>query len=258
MVPALVIAPLASLLGGLDPEHLIVTFGTIGILLIVFAESGLLVGFFLPGDSLLFTAGFLVSQDVLTVPLPVLLVGMFVAAVAGDQVGYLFGRRAGPALFRRPDSRIFRQHYVEQSREFFERHGAKTIVIARFVPIVRTFAPILAGVGAMHYRTFVTFNVVGGFVWTFGVTTLGFFLGSTIPDIDRYLLPAIGVIIVLSVMPGVVEILRHRRRGRRTLGDEQTGDEQTGDEPTGAEPTGAEPTGAEPTGADPATEARPS
>ncbi|MBI2169215.1 MAG: VTT domain-containing protein [Actinobacteria bacterium] len=205
------LAPVLGALDFLNPEKLIDSFGLLGILLVIFAESGLLVGFFLPGDSLLFTAGLLVSQDVLDVGLPVLLVGCFLAAVAGDQVGYVFGNRVGPALFRRPDSRIFKQRYVEQSHQFFERHGAKTIVLARFVPIVRTFAPILAGVGSMPYRTFVAFNVVGGLMWAVGVTTIGFLLGETIPSIDRYLLPAIGVIVILSVLPAVLEILRQRR-----------------------------------------------
>ena len=129
-----------------DLESALQTVGLIGLFAIVFAESGLLIGFFLPGDSLLFTAGLLSSQGHLA-PLPVILVGCFLAAVAGDQVGYVFGARVGPALFRRPDSRIFKQEYVEKARQYFERHGSKTIVLARFVPIVRTFAPILAGVG---------------------------------------------------------------------------------------------------------------
>jgi membrane-associated protein len=196
-----------------DPRHLIETFGTLGLFVIVFAESGLLVGFFLPGDSLLFTAGLLASQDVLT--FPVVVVGCFVAAVAGDQVGYAFGARVGPALFRRPDSRIFRQEYVEKARHFFERYGSKTIVLARFVPIVRTFAPILAGVGSMRYRVFVTYNVVGALLWAVGVTTLGYILGESIPDIDKYLLPVIAGIIVLSVLPIAIEVLRNRRRSRQ-------------------------------------------
>ncbi|HET9444382.1 MAG TPA: VTT domain-containing protein [Acidimicrobiales bacterium] len=207
-------AALLGLLELLDPNDLIATFGTIGLFAIVFAESGLLFGFFLPGDSLLFTAGLLASQDKLS--LPVILVGCFVAAVAGDQVGYAFGNRAGPALFRRPDSRFFKQAHVEKAQEFFERHGPKTIVLARFVPIVRTFAPILAGVGTMRYRTFVTFNVVGGLLWAVGVTLLGYILGETIPDIDKYLLPAIAVIVGLSILPVAVEVLRSRRaRARR-------------------------------------------
>ena len=193
-----------------DLESTLQTIGLIGLFAIVFAESGLFFGFFLPGDSLLFTAGLLSSQGHLA-PLPVILVGCFVAAVAGDQVGYVFGSRVGPSLFRRPDSRIFKQEYVEKARAFFERHGSKTIVLARFVPIVRTFAPILAGVGDMQYRTFVTFNVMGGLLWAVGVTTLGYVLGETAPWIEDYLLLVIAVIVLLSVLPVAIEILRSRR-----------------------------------------------
>jgi membrane-associated protein len=193
----------------LDPRELLVTFGTIGLFAIVFAESGLFFGFFLPGDSLLFTAGLFAAQG--TLSLPVILVGCFLAAVAGDQVGYLFGKRVGPALFRRPDSRFFRQEYVERARQFFGRYGAKTIVLARFVPIVRTFAPILAGVGRMPYRTFVTFNVLGGLLWAVGVTLLGYALGEMIPDIDTYLLPIIALIIALSFIPIALEWRRNRK-----------------------------------------------
>jgi membrane-associated protein len=196
----------------LDPQQLLVTFGTIGLFLIVFAESGLLIGFFLPGDSLLFTAGLFAAQG--TLNLPVILVGCFIAAVAGDQVGYAFGKRVGPALFRRPDSRLFKQEYVEKAQAFFDKHGPKTIVLARFVPIVRTFAPILAGVGTMTYRTFVTYNVLGGFLWTIGVTSLGFLLGELIPDIDTYLLPIIAVIILISITPMLLEWWKSRRRRR--------------------------------------------
>jgi membrane-associated protein len=193
-----------------DLESTLQTIGLIGLLAIVFAESGLLIGFFLPGDSLLFTAGLLSSQGHLA-PLPVILVGCFVAAVAGDQVGYAFGARVGPTLFRRPDSRIFKQEYVEKARAYFEKHGSKTIVLARFVPIVRTFAPILAGVGAMQYRTFVTYNVVGGLLWAVGVTSLGYILGESIPDIDKYLLPVIALIVLLSLLPVLFEVRRNRR-----------------------------------------------
>jgi membrane-associated protein len=194
----------------MGPRDIIEAFGTAGLFAVIFAESGLLIGFFLPGDSLLFTAGLLASQELLN--LPVVLVGCFVAAVAGDQVGYLFGSRVGPALFRRPDSRIFRQEYVEKARHYFERYGSRTIVLARFVPIVRTFAPIVAGVGSMRYRTFVTFNIMGGLLWAVGVTLLGYLLGESIPDIDRYLLPIIGAIVVVSVLPIAIEILRSRRK----------------------------------------------
>ena len=199
----------------MSPEKLIETFGTIGLFVIIFAESGLLIGFFLPGDSLLFTAGLLASQGKFGLNLPVLLVGCFVAAVAGDQVGYMFGQKAGPALFRRPDSRIFKQKYVERTKEFFEKHGPKTILLARFVPIVRTFAPVLAGVGEMERRTFTTYNVVGGLVWGVGVTLAGYLLSEVVGDsIDRYLLPIIAVIVVLSILPPVIEALRQRRQSR--------------------------------------------
>ncbi len=193
-----------------DLESTLQTIGLIGLFAIVFAESGLFFGFFLPGDSLLFTAGLLSSQGHLA-PLPVILVGCFVAAVAGDQVGYVFGARVGPSLFRRPDSRIFKQEYVEKARAFFERHGSKTIVLARFVPIVRTFAPILAGVGEMQYRTFVTFNLIGGLLWAVGVTSLGYILGETAPWVEDYLLLVIAVIVLLSVLPVVIEVMRSRR-----------------------------------------------
>lgn len=193
----------------MSPRDLIEAFGTVGLFVIVFAESGLLFGFFFPGDSLLFTAGLLASQGLLN--LPVVLVGCFVAAVAGDQVGYAFGARVGPALFRRPDSRIFKQEYVDKARHYFERYGSKTIVLARFVPVVRTFAPILAGVGSMRYRTFVTFNLTGGLLWAVGVTLLGYILGESIPDIDRYLFPVIALIVVASVAPIALEFLKARR-----------------------------------------------
>src|SRR5688572_16535339 len=193
-----------------DLESTLQTIGLIGLFAIVFAESGLFFGFFLPGDSLLFTAGLLSSQGHLA-PLPVILVSCFLAAVAGDQVGYMFGARVGPSLFRRPDSKIFKQEYVEKARAYFERHGSKTIVLARFVPIVRTFAPILAGVGEMQYRTFVTFNLIGGLLWAVGVTSLGYVLGETAPWVEDYLLLVIAVIILLSVLPVVIEVLRSRR-----------------------------------------------
>jgi membrane-associated protein len=195
----------------LHPDKLIEAFGTIGLFLIIFAESGLFFGFFLPGDSLLFTAGVLCAKaDSPLWPFPVVLIGVAVAAIAGDQVGYVFGRRVGPALFRRPDSRLFRQAHVEKARDYFEEHGPKTILLARFVPIVRTFAPIVAGVGRMEYRTFVTYNVVGGLVWAVGITTLGYLLGEAV-DIDKYLLPVVGIIVVVSVIPVLLEIRKAKR-----------------------------------------------
>ncbi|MBA2609796.1 MAG: VTT domain-containing protein [Actinobacteria bacterium] len=193
----------------LNPHDLIETFGTIGLILVIFAESGLLIGFFLPGDSLLFTAGLLASQGKLN--LAVIVIGCALAAVIGDQVGYQFGKRVGPTLFRRPDSRLFKQEYVEQAQGYFDRYGSRTIVLARFVPIVRTFAPIVAGIGTMKWRTFATYNVIGGVVWAAGVIMLGNILGKTVPSIDKYLLPAIAVIVFLSLLPVLLEIRRARR-----------------------------------------------
>jgi membrane-associated protein len=205
--------------GFLDPENLIETVGLIGIFAIVFAESGLLIGFFLPGDSLLFTAGFLASapssvDEALHLPLGWLLIGCVVAAIAGDQVGYVFGRRVGPALFNRPDSRLFKQENVEKAHEFFEKYGAKTIVLARFVPIVRTFAPIVAGVSQMQYRTFVMFNVVGGLLWALGVTILGYFLGQ-VDFVEQNLEVAILAVVAISLLPIAREIWMARREKKR-------------------------------------------
>jgi membrane-associated protein len=201
--------------GVLDPEELLRKGGLAVLAAIVFAESGLLVGFFLPGDSLLFIAGFLSSgAGGHALPaLPFVLACTFVAAVAGDQVGYLFGRKVGPALFSRPDSRLFRQEHVHKAQGFFDRHGPKTIVLARFVPVVRTFAPIVAGVGEMDYRTFATFNLLGGLLWAVGVTTLGFFLGEVDAVKDHIEIAIVGIVVV-SLVPMAVEILRHRRHAR--------------------------------------------
>ena len=203
---------LASITDSIDPQQLLRSFGTIGLFLIIFAESGLLIGFFLPGDSLLFTAGLFASSGRLNIW--VILVGCFVAAVAGDQVGYAFGKRVGPSIFNRPNSRLFKQEHVQRANEYFEEHGAKTIVMARFVPIVRTFAPILAGVGTMPYRTFLIFNIAGGFLWAVGVTLLGYFLGEQIgaDNIDKYLLPIIGVVIILSLIPPLLEYRKHKKK----------------------------------------------
>ena len=196
----------------MHPEHLIEAFGTLGLFAIVFAESGLLFGFFLPGDSLLFTAGLLASRGTLNFPL--IVVGCAVAAIAGDQVGYVIGRRAGPALFRRPESRFFHVKNVERAKEYFEKNGPKTIILARFIPVIRTFAPVVAGVGQMDYRKFVTFNVIGGILWGSGVTTAGYILGEAIPDIDKWLLPIIGVIVMVSFVPVFLELLKMRRKSQ--------------------------------------------
>ncbi|MEW2329660.1 VTT domain-containing protein [Micromonospora chersina] len=203
----------------LDPEWLISTFGLIGILTIIFAESGLLIGLFLPGDSLLFTAGLLVADGrYLHQPLWLVCLLAAVAAIVGDQVGYLFGKRVGPSLFRRPNSRLFKQENVHRANAFFVRYGARSIVLARFVPIVRTFTPIIAGVSRMHYRTFVTYNVLGGVLWGTGVTVLGYFLGqiSFVKSNIEFILIAI---VLISVLPIGVQLLRSRHRSATTAAD---------------------------------------
>ena len=194
----------------LDPASIIKATGYLGVFIIVFVESGLLVGFFLPGDSLLFTAGFLASQGFLDIALLVGLV--FVAAVLGDSTGYSIGRRLGPRVFKKSNSIVFSHDHIRRSQEFYQKHGGKTIILARFIPVVRTFAPVLAGVGKMPYRTFLAFNVIGGFIWSFGLTLLGYFLGKSIPDIDRYLLPIIALIIFVSVAPSLIHLLRDEQR----------------------------------------------
>jgi len=195
----------------MNPKSLIEAFGTLGLFAIVFAESGLLVGFFLPGDSLLFTAGLLASKGALN--LPVIMAGCALAAIAGDQVGYAIGRRAGPALFNRPDSRFFQKKNVERAHAYFDKNGPKTVILARFIPVIRTFTPVVAGVGQMDYRRFVTFNVVGGTLWGAGVTLLGYTLGASVPSIDRYLLPVILLIVAVSFVPVFLELLKLRRQG---------------------------------------------
>ena len=203
------LAALAAL--GLDPEKLLNKYGLIGLGLIVFAESGLLIGFFLPGDSLLFTAGLLTATKHFDKPILLICLITFIAAVLGDQVGYQFGKRVGPALFARPESRLFKPAHVQTAQIFFEKHGSKTIILARFVPIVRTFAPIVAGVGRMKYRTFAMYNLVGGALWGIGVTMAGYLLGKRFPSLkDRIDLLAV-VIVAVSVLPVAIEVFRHRR-----------------------------------------------
>jgi membrane-associated protein len=197
-----------------DANHLVSTFGLIGVLLIVFAESGLLIGFFLPGDSILFTAGLLISQhQVIHQPLWLVCLLIAAASIAGNEVGYLFGRKAGPALFRRPNSRLFKQEYVAKAHDFFERHGARALVLARFIPIVRTFTPVLAGVSGMAHRSFTLFNVAGGVLWGAGVTVAGYFLGQ-IGFIRDHVDVVLVLIVVLSVLPAVIEAFRSRRGAR--------------------------------------------
>lgn len=197
----------------LNPQTLVEKGGLALVAAIIFAESGLLIGFFLPGDSLLFITGFLTSKPAglphVNYPLPIVLVVLFLAAVAGDQVGYLFGNRVGPALFNREDSRIFKQSNVAKAHAFFEKYGAKAIVMARFVPVVRTFAPIVAGVSRMKYRTFVTYNLIGGAMWAIGVTLLGYFLGQ-VTFIKEHIDLAAVAIVFLSLVPILLEVRKHR------------------------------------------------
>ncbi len=196
-----------------DLTALIRSVGYIGIFAAVFAESGLLVGAFLPGDSLLFTAGFLASQNVLN--FPVLLIVVFIAAVLGDNVGYATGHRYGDKVFKKDDSLVFNKDYIKKSQDFFKRHGGKALILARFTPVVRTFAPILAGVGNMHYRKFLVYNLVGALLWAVGITSLGYFLGNAIPNVDQYILPAVIIIVGVSVLPSVVHILKDKEQRTR-------------------------------------------
>jgi membrane-associated protein len=209
--------------GVLDPKFWIEKVGLFGIFAIIFAETGLLIGFFLPGDSLLFTAGFIASgpdlskigiTEDISFPLIPLMIGVALAAIIGDQVGYMFGAKVGPALFRRPDSRLFKVENIDRAQRFFDRYGAKTIVLARFVPIVRTFAPVVAGVSKMRYRTFLVYNVIGGVAWGAGLVLLGYFLGQ-VTFFQEHLELAVLFVVAISLIPIVVEALRARRHRDR-------------------------------------------
>ncbi len=199
----------------LDLIQIIKAVGYIGIFAIVFAESGLLFGIFLPGDSLLFTAGFLASIGIFN--LPILVVGVFLAAILGDNVGYAFGKKVGPMIFKREDSFWFHKKHLEKTQRFYEKHGGKTIILARFLPVVRTLAPILAGAGTMKYRTFFIYNVIGAVLWGVGITSAGFFLGKIIPDVDRYLLPVILLIIFLSLLPTAWHVAKEHILRKKVL-----------------------------------------
>jgi membrane-associated protein len=180
-------------------SNLIVAFGYLGVAAAVFAESGLFFAFFLPGDSLLFTAGFLASQGRLGI-LPLIFLTT-IAAIAGNSAGYWFGRKVGPHIFTRPDSFWFSQKRVEDAHAFFEKNGAKSIILARFIPAVRTFTPIVAGIGGMRYRTFLSYNIVGSVLWGAFVPLAGYFLGASVPGIDAYILPIVVLIVIVSLLP---------------------------------------------------------
>lgn len=195
-------------------RELIAWGGYIVLILIIFSETGLLIGFFLPGDSLLVTAGVLAAAGLLDITL--LNVLLIPAAIIGDATGYTIGFRSGKRLLQRPDSRFFKKSHVDKTQEFYAKHGGKTIVLARFVPIVRTFAPVVAGIARMPYRQFAIFNVAGGVFWIASTTLLGYFLGKVIPDIERYIHYVIAAVIFLSILPIIFEFVRNRRNRRAT------------------------------------------
>jgi membrane-associated protein len=195
-----------------DLPQLIETVGYIGLFGIVFAESGLIFAMFLPGESLLFTAGVLSAQGYLNIW--ILIVIFPIAAILGDTVGYWFGSWIGPSLFSRPDSRFFKQEYLTRTREFYEKHGPRAIVLARFIPIVRTLTPIIAGIAEMKYATFLRYNIIGGVVWGVGVPLIGYFFGQIIPNSERYLFPIVIVIIIVSILPGVYEVYKAHRASK--------------------------------------------
>ena len=192
----------------LDLENLIKTVGYFGVFGIVFAESGLLVGIFLPGDSLLFTAGFLASTGIFNIYF--LVVGCFIAAVLGDNVGYAFGKKLGPRIFSKEDSFWFHKKHLQKAEAFYQKHGGKTMILARFTPIVRTFAPIVAGAARMNYSTFFFYNIIGGLLWAVGITSLGFLAGKSIPNVDKYILPILVVIVFVSLLPTFYHLLKER------------------------------------------------
>ncbi len=200
-----------SLLSALyDVQGLIVWGGYAGIIAVIFAETGLLVGFFLPGDSLLVTAGLLASTGLLDI---LLLNALLIpAAILGDSLGYAIGKRFGSGLYTRRDSFFFRRSHLQKAREFYARHGGKTIVLARFVPLVRTFAPVVAGAAGMPYRRFLFFNVLGGALWVAGLTSLGFFLGRVVPDLEKNLLLVIACVVFVSFLPALWELAASRRK----------------------------------------------
>ena len=189
-------------------NDLVKTIGYMGLFAIVFAESGLFFGFFLPGDSLLFTAGLLASQNLFNIYILAILIAT--AAILGDSTGYLFGRKIGPKIFSRENSRFFRREYLEKTQIFYAKYGARAIILGRFMPIVRTFVPILAGVGSMKYKTFLQNNIIGGLLWGAGITFIGYYLGVKVPYVEKYLLLIIISIIILSFLPVVFEFLKKK------------------------------------------------
>jgi membrane-associated protein len=199
-----------------DVETLVRVGGLTAMTFIVFAETGLLIGFFLPGDSLLVTAGVFAGTGQLN--LLHLNVVLIAAAILGDTVGYWFGRKTGPALFKRPKSLLFNPEHLRRAHDFYEKHGGKTIILARFMPIVRTFAPVVAGMGRMEYRRFLSFNVFGGLFWVVSMTLTGYFLGQ-IPGVREHIEIVILVVVFLSILPGIIAFAREWMRKRRVAAE---------------------------------------
>ena len=197
----------------LDPATIIGDYGLVIVLVIIFAECGLLIGFFFPGDSLLFTLGLFIARGDISQPLWLACVLTSIAAIAGNQVGYQIGKAAGPRIFNRPDSRLFRREYVDKTNAFFERYGARAIVLARFVPIVRTFITVTAGVGRMNYRVYTTYTVIGGILWAAGLTILGHSLGN-VDFVAKHIELILIAIVAVSVLPIAIELLRQRSKQR--------------------------------------------
>jgi membrane-associated protein len=198
----------------LNAETIVRTGGLIAIGLIVFAECGLLIGFFLPGDTLLFTAGFLASQGIVGLDIAILCAVCGIAAAVGPLVGYWYGNLWGPRLFNREDSLLFRKQHLVRAHEFYERHGGKALILARFMPFVRTFAPVVAGMASMNYSRFVFYTVVGALVWGVGLTLLGFYLGNIIPDAGKKIEYIVIAIFVASIAPPIIHLLRERSKSR--------------------------------------------
>jgi membrane-associated protein len=196
-------------------DELISWGGLLVLVIIVFAETGLLVGFFLPGDSLLITAGLFAARPDSHLRIGTLLVALSAAAIIGQGVGYWIGYKAGPPLFSRPNSRLFKQEHLQKAHAFYEKHGGMTIVLARFMPIVRTFVPVVAGVARMPYRAFMLYNIVGGIAWVFSMCLIGYFLGGHIPGIERHIDKVIAVVIFLSILPMLVHAYKGRAKARK-------------------------------------------
>jgi membrane-associated protein len=193
-------------------QQLVSSGGMIALAIIIFAENGLLVGFFLPGDSLLITAGILIGGHRVDIDFIPLALVLWACAVIGESVGYYIGKKAGDTLYQRPDSRFFKREHLARTHAFYEKHGGKTIVLARFIPIIRTFVPVVAGAARMDLKKFTIYNIAGGLLWTFGVLLLGLVLGKSVANIGDYLYLIIGIVIVLSMLPPGIEYFRNRAR----------------------------------------------